>query len=275
MFRKLVSATGQVPVDQQTGLPLPEELDDGELEGGDKLTEWNYSDQVSWSREYPTCQGKQMRQSPIDIQTDSVVLKPSAKLEFIDYDQEIGFQLKNTHHSISVVPMAEATPTIRASWLPDEQDFELQEIHFHWGDGINKGSEHEINDERAAAEMHMVHYRRGLKKENIGHQDNSVLVVGVLIESDSVEHNKLEGLVSKASNVNGTDTEYTSDNPANLINLLPEHHQSFYFYNGSLTTPPCYETVTWVIMSEPVYMSNCRVSFLFNLFLSSLSSTLD
>lgn len=263
-FKKLVSAAGLIPVDQETGKELPEELDDGELEGSDHTSAWSYRDQLSWVREYPICQGKQMRQSPIDIVTDTVVLQPKAKLEFIDYDQEIGFQLKNTHHSVSVLPIAQAVPTVRASWLPTgQQDFELQEIHFHWGDGLNKGSEHEINDQRAAAEMHMVHYKRGLKKEDIGLQDNSVLVIGVLIESDIIEHNKLEGIVAKTTHVNGTDSEYTSDNEANLINLLPDHHQSFYFYQGSLTTPPCYETVTWVVMSEPVYMANSRVSAFF------------
>lgn len=265
VFKKLVSASGQVPVDQETGKPLPEELDDGELEGGDQLSGWSYTDQRSWSQEYPICQGKQMRQSPIDIITDKVVLKPYARLEFIDYDQKIKFQLKNTHHSVSVMPIAKLAPTVRASWVPGEHDFELQEIHFHWGDGQNKGSEHEINDAKAAAEMHMVHYKRGLKKEDIGRVENSVLVVGVLIESDEVEHNKLESLVAKASMVNGTDSEYTSNNAANLINLLPDHRQSFYFYNGSLTTPPCYETVTWVIMSEPIYMSNSRLIELANL----------
>lgn len=108
--------------------------------------------------------------------------------------------------------------------------------------------------------MHMVHYRKGVSKDELGTSENSVLVIGVLIESDNAEHAKLEGLVSGASKINGTDSEFTGDNPQHLINMLPDHHQSFYTYNGSLTTPPCYEVVTWIIMSEPVYMADERVS---------------
>lgn len=71
----------------------------------------------------------------------------------------------------------------------------------------------------------------------------------------------LEHLVENVKFVNGTDEEYTTiGSPKNLFNLLPKHYQSFYTYNGSLTTPPCYEVVSWVVMSEPVYLSNDRVS---------------
>lgn len=94
-----------------------------------------------------------MRQSPIDIVTATVITRKDARLEFIDWDQSVEFQFKNTHHSISVLPIPSlATPSVKVSWLSDAI-YELQEIHFHWGDGINKGSEHEINGQRAAAEV--------------------------------------------------------------------------------------------------------------------------
>lgn len=111
----------------------------------------------------------------------------------------------------------------------------------------------------------MVHYRKGLDRTQIGNVNNSVVVVGVFIESDEVEHNKLESLVKKVEHVNGTDLQYKDNNPENLINLLPDNHHSFYTYNGSLTTPPCYEVVTWIIMSEPVYMSQEKLTKLANL----------
>lgn len=73
--------------------------------------------------------------------------------------------------------------------------YELQKIDFHWGDGLNKGSEHEIDDQRAAAEMHLVRYRQGLDKSQISRLEHSVMVIGVLIESGAIEHNTLESLV--------------------------------------------------------------------------------
>lgn len=96
-----------------------------------------------------------MRQSPIDIKTDTVVLKPELHLDFIDYDQEVEFQVKNTHHSVSLKPQPlMSQPSVALSWLPEgSNQFELGEIHFHWGDGLNKGSEHEINGQAGAAEV--------------------------------------------------------------------------------------------------------------------------
>jgi carbonic anhydrase len=40
----------------------------------------------------------------------------------------------------------------------------------------------------------------------------------------------------------------------NVDDLLPVSRAS-YRYTGSLTTPPCSEDVTWIVMSTPVTMS--------------------
>jgi carbonic anhydrase len=41
--------------------------------------------------------------------------------------------------------------------------------------------------------------------------------------------------------------------------LLPptEHYMT---YEGSLTQPGCQETVTWIIINKPIYISNSHVS---------------
>lgn len=36
--------------------------------------------------------------------------------------------------------------------------------------------------------------------------------------------------------------------------------QSFYHYSGSLTTPPCSEIVTWLVMKNPLKCSNAQVA---------------
>lgn len=40
--------------------------------------------------------------------------------------------------------------------------------------------------------------------------------------------------------------------------LLPDT-ENYMTYEGSLTKPGCYETVTWVVMNKPVYVSSSLV----------------
>ena len=41
--------------------------------------------------------------------------------------------------------------------------------------------------------------------------------------------------------------------------LLPSNLKDFYRYNGSLTTPPCYQNVTWTIFNQPISVSEAQV----------------
>lgn len=147
----------------------PQEMPNETLEEAaahSKAPHWNYLNQELWTSQFPQCKGLNLRQSPIDIVTSKVKFSPTLKLEFSDYHQEVEFEFKNTGHSISLTPIVESgrKPTVRINWLPDGDEFELAEIHFHWGDGINKGSEHEINDQRAAAEVSQMEERHNSQR---------------------------------------------------------------------------------------------------------------
>ena len=49
--------------------------------------------------------------------------------------------------------------------------------------------------------------------------------------------------------------------PINLKELLPKNKDVFYMYQGSLTTPPCSPTATFIIFSNPIYMTRKQVFF--------------
>lgn len=42
--------------------------------------------------------------------------------------------------------------------------------------------------------------------------------------------------------------------------FLPKNKQNYFTYNGSLTTPPCLEIVTWIQFKHPVLLSHRQVS---------------
>jgi carbonic anhydrase len=44
-----------------------------------------------------------------------------------------------------------------------------------------------------------------------------------------------------------------------LENFLPFRKDFFYRYEGSQTTPPCYETVTWIVFGQHIKISPLMV----------------
>lgn len=44
-----------------------------------------------------------------------------------------------------------------------------------------------------------------------------------------------------------------------LLNLLPTDFNHYFTYDGSLTTPPCSEVVTWIDLKTPVKLSHDQV----------------
>lgn len=56
---------------------------------------------------------------------------------------------------------------------------------------------------------------------------------------------------------NGNPAHY----PIRLINLFPNGSSLFYRYHGSLTTPGCDETVTWLIYDSTINISEAQVRY--------------
>ena len=53
--------------------------------------------------------------------------------------------------------------------------------------------------------------------------------------------------------------EHTDIETFVLDSLLPKNKDDYYRYNGSLTTPPCYESVIWTVFKDPITMSQAQV----------------
>lgn len=103
---------------------------------------WDYNHQADWKKLSPSCAGR--RQSPIDIDDicdpgTSTLVKPSLKLEFLYYNQELPknvVQFVNNGHTAQLILTG---ADVNNDWAPkvsgpafDYDVFQFSQLHFHW-----------------------------------------------------------------------------------------------------------------------------------------------
>ncbi len=169
-------------------------------------------------------------QSPVDL-TNAVHGQP-ADVEF-HWNKDANWTEVNNGHSI------QANSDDAGSITLDGKTYKLVQFHFH------APSEHAIDGKKAPMEAHFVHVA----------DDGEIAVLGAMIEpggSNDVFKAVMEAAPQKA----GGETKLGKEDPSTL---LPANHR-FYRYEGSLTTPPCSETVVWTIMKEPIKVSEKSIA---------------
>lgn len=118
--------------------------------------------------------------------------------------------------------------------------FTLQQFHFH------TLSEHAIGNRRGALELHAV-----FRDESSG----QLAVIGQIFRlgraNEFLRKLMAAGLPQKAGD------EVESHETINLEDALTST-KSYYTYRGSLTTPPCSEVVTWLVLQEQATLSEAQ-----------------
>lgn len=118
------------------------------------------------------------------------------------------------------------------------KDFELKQFHLH------TPSEHRINEEYFPVEMHMVHEAA----------DGSIAVVAIPFQltEDGSTTKLLTSVIENIDDVKapGTVTKTGKLEFAELVNAIQT--EPLFQYTGSLTTPPCAEGLTFLVMEKPM-----------------------
>ncbi|XP_068998808.1 carbonic anhydrase 14 isoform X2 [Embiotoca jacksoni] len=221
---------------------------------------WTYTGlvgQSEWPEYFSDCGGTS--QSPVDVITTQTKYDPSLiPVTPLGYSQHGNrpFTLYNNGHT-AVIELPDWMGLGGLPWL-----FTAVQMHLHWGSGSpsHGGSEHTINGLSADAELHVVHYNSELYPNMSAAmtQRDGLAVLGILIVTGEETNPSFNNILNYLSRIRHANQKVSI--PAfDVQSLLPQDLGRYYRYNGSLTTPPCYQSVIWTLFHERVQISKAQL----------------
>ncbi|XP_052801801.1 uncharacterized protein LOC128232340 [Mya arenaria] len=220
-----------------------------------------YEGPASWGMYHTEC--AKDHQSPIDIpapeQLEFDINMDLDTLRYHNYASNFDGELFNNGHAIQVNIPADAGLAIDQGGLGAE--YTAAQFHFHWGKDSRSGSEHTREGRKYPLELHIVHFKKAYGSlNNALFYEDGLAVIGVFFDVTSDDNDNYVDLISAFS-----DISYKGGNTTVNVNLrnLTFHdlgssngtHVPYFRYQGSLTTPPCFEIVTWTVLIPPIKIS--------------------
>lgn len=215
-----------------------------------------------WGENHSKCNG--LRQSPVNIVTSNPK-RLSSQLKIAGYallPQSV--RVQNNGHSMAVELnyLDETKVYFEGGPLEGKGRYIVDNIHWHWGVGNNNlGSEHAFDGRKFAAEAHIVAYHEKFKSASEAMaQNDSLAVLGIVYEyTDEPTENFF---TTYANNVLKYNAFYETNTMMifSLRDLIRKPTWEIYSYQGSLTTPPCHETVTFMILKEPMKVNTADLN---------------
>lgn len=198
------------------------------------------------------------RQSPINVITEDVIFDPDiCKPSSMKFNYHEG-----DCHELVALPSTwmlrtndQCKSSLTASHLSGE--FRLLQVHGHWGETAEGGSEHAIDSRRYSSEIHFAFWNTNYQLDDAAYHGDGMAVVAVLLTEG--KHNKHYAHISDAiPEAVEKDTPVEISTSLDVASLMPLG-SDYLYYEGSLTTPPYSQCVLWTIMLEPVEVSSSQL----------------
>jgi len=248
--------------------------------GSDTGGNWNYQchnedptqlGPYDWKKEYPECKG--YSQSPILLPTVFADMSFLDRLEYDGFwDNQFSWNLENEDGRAFMIKVPDNVK-IRPSVTTIAGKFFLNATVFRYGKYSCYGSEHGMNGRMYPAEVQS--FYMSSEYDNFWEAakvPGKIAIVSHILEVSEEDNHGFDGLLDNLHHINGTNKPYSLDWYAKV--LFQEEGKKcnncdYYFYEGSLSFPPCNEVVLWFVMMKTIPISERQL----NVLRSVLSST--
>ncbi|CAH8548805.1 unnamed protein product [Heterobilharzia americana] len=206
---------------------------------------------------WPACyQGKM--QSPISISTKHLVFDSNlTPLKMSGSDKQIDVEIVNTGQDLQVKIL--------------DQQHQLYSVKF--GSRSDRGSDHQINGVAFPAELQLYAFNFALYPNySVAlSKPNGLAVVSIFLKIGGHTSADMAALLSTAEQVQ-LKGQLKRLNGLILDAIVPSMLQ-YMTYQGSLPFPACYETATWIVLNQPIVITETQLKSLRQLRIASFQGS--